>query len=383
MTKQFLYGILVAILTLTACHDKGKCFTIQGTIHNAADSMLILEALPFGLPPQGLDSIRLGEDGDFSLNGPAPQTPEFYRLRIGERIVNLSIDSTETISLRADLRTLESDYNISGSGNCDTIRLLTQLLARLNTNCKKIANDRSLSLQKRDSLIMKQIRQYKEHIKLNFIQNRYDKASSYYALFQSSHGSLVFNPLNDAGDVTWTSAVANAWQERWPQAQRTKNLVSIAMRGRANTRQHVINLDLDNKKISESGIIDMGFPDLRGTERRLSQLKGHVVLLDFTAYGLPDSQQRTMALRKLYEHYHTQGLEIYQVGLDTDEHYWKTMCSSLPWICVWNPGGTANDIVRIYNVQQIPTWFLVDRNSNLVGRQEALGELEDEIRRLL
>ena len=39
-------------------------------------------------------------------------------------------------------------------------------------------------------------------------------------------------------------------------------------------------------------------------------------------------------LRDLYDKYAGQGLEIYQVPLDADEHYWKTTADNLPWICV-------------------------------------------------
>ena len=34
--------------------------------------------------------------------------------------------------------------------------------------------------------------------------------------------------------------------------------------------------------------------------------------------------KRIMMLRELYNKYHAQGFEIYQVSLDEDEHFWKT-----------------------------------------------------------
>ena len=140
---------------------------------------------------------------------------------------------------------------------------------------------------------------------------------------------------------------------------------------------------MDNEKVSETGLVDMAFPDASGNTQRLSDLKGHVVLLDFTSYCLPVMQERTLALRELYNRYHSQGLEIYQVSLDESEHFWKTMTAQLPWICVWDSEGLDNDIVRIYNLQTLPTWFLINRQNNLVGRQELLDDLETEIQKLL
>ena len=88
-------------------------------------------------------------------------------------------------------------------------------------------------------------------------------------------------------------------------------------------------------------------------------------------------------MRRLYEKYHSRGLEIYQVSLDGNEHYWKTVADQLPWVCVWNAEGLDNDMVSIYNLQTLPTWFLIDRGSNLVGRMEFINNLEAEIERLL
>jgi hypothetical protein len=59
------------------------------------------------------------------------------------------------------------------------------------------------------------------------------------------------------------------------------------------------------------------------------------------------------------------------------------MSDQLPWVCVWNEEGLDNDIVRLYNLQALPTWFIIDRGSNLVGRQEMTENLERTIQELL
>lgn len=51
-------------------------------------------------------------------------------------------------------------------------------------------------------------------------------------------------------------------------------------------------------------------------------------------------------------------------------------------MCV-EQGGVENDIVVIYNLNQLPTWFLIDRSNTLVGRMELMGDLEKEIGKLL
>ena len=377
--------ILIALLPLfvIACKQKGPQFTIEGQITEAKDTMLYLEHLTLGDGVVQLDSIKLDEMGDFCLHGPRPENPEFYRLRIGGQIINLGTASTETVSVKASLPQMGLGYQVSGSGNCDTIRMLALKLDTLTQRVRKVAEDRDLTLAERDEQIGALIDAYKTDVKLNFIQNRYGEASSYYAMFQEVGGQMVFNPVNDQSDITWFTALANSWEILYPQAPRTLNLQNIALQGHKNTRRRVLEINMDDEKVSETGIIDMGFPDKTGRERRLSELKGNVVLLDFTVYDMKGSQERTLALRELYNKYHAQGFEIYQVSFDKSEHYWKTMSEQLPWVCVWDEEGLAHDIVQLYNLQSVPTWFLINRKPELVGRMELMDDLEKEIQRLL
>lgn len=380
--KRF-YFLLISVFLLSCCKQKGEHFTIEGQITEANDTMLYLEQMTLGDGIVVIDSTKLDETGNFELSGPRPSNPEFYRLRIGNQVVNLSIDSTETVNVKARLPQMALDYRVQGSGNCDTIRLLTLALDSLTQRIHRVANDRSLMLSEREKEIQNMIQDYKTDVKLRFIQNRYGQASSYYAMFQTVGGQLVFDPVSDPSDVTWFTALANSWEMLYPDARRTENLRNIAMQGKRNTRQRVIEIDIDDDKVKETGIIDMGFPDKTGAERRLSDLRGKVVLLDFTAYSLKGTQQRTLAMRELYNRYHERGFEIYQVSLDDSHHYWKTMSDQLPWVCVWNEEGLDNDIVRLYNLQALPTWFIIDRGSNLVGRQEMTENLERTIQELL
>ena len=133
----------------------------------------------------------------------------------------------------------------------------------------------------------------------------------------------------------------------------------------------------------ELGIIDMTFPDINGQEVTLSSLKGQVVLLDFTAFALEGSQERTMQLRELYNKYHERGLQIYQVSVDPDRHFWAQRCENLPWISVYCEEGVQSDILTLYQAQQIPCYFLIDRNCDLQARQEDIPDLEKAIGRLL
>lgn len=377
------FPLLLLVLTLLACGE-APSFHITGHILGAKDSTVYLERLPLTGDVDVVDSLRLTADGAFTLRGTDTITgPEFYRLRLGEQVVNLAVDSTETITVEARWPRLSYDYTVEGSGQSDTIRLITEALRRLEGRLTRVADDRTLTLADRQQEAERQVTAYKDTIKMRYIQNNYASAASYFALFQMAGPYRIFDLQANQSDVRWAMAVANAWQGAYPTALRTQNLANIVLAGRQATRRHTIELNPDGKKVRETGIIDMGFPDLAGRERRLTDLTGQVVLLEFTAYGAKDVPAHNLALRELYTRYHAAGLEIYQVSIDPDEHLWKTVAENLPWICVYNREGEASDMLTIYQVASLPTYFLIDRQGDLSARMENIPDLEKAVKGLL
>lgn len=375
----------MAALTMlaTACKDKGEQFEINGRIAEADGKTLYFEAVTLnGI--EALDSTRLDEDGQFCFQGTRPFNPEFYRLRIDRQIVNLSVDSTETIHVEAELPDMGTDYEVEGSGNCQTLKEINNKLIALQQSIKDITNDKALTLGEQERLVHEKINLYKNEMKMHYIMENPASAPAYFALFQTVNGSLIFNPISNPDDIKFVGAVATAWDANYPGTSRTENLHNIAIQGMKNTKRPTpVSLeDIDPGKISAAGIIDIELPDIHGKNRKLSDIRNKVVLLDFTAYSLPSSQERIMQMRGLYDKYSSLGFDIYQVSIDPDEHYWKTACEHLPWTCVYESRGEASGYLGSYLVRRLPTYFLIDRHGDLVARDEQIEDLEKTIRLL-
>ena len=106
-------------------------------------------------------------------------------------------------------------------------------------------------------------------------------------------------------------------------------------------------------------------------------------MIDFTVYNNAMSAAHNLALRELYNKYASQGLEIYQISLDADEHFWKTSSDNLPWICVRDANGAYSQYVTLYSVTNLPAVFLVNRANELSARGETITNLEESIKKLL
>ena len=225
---------MVAALALTSCNNKK--FHINGNITEAQDSMLYLENISLNGPVK-IDSVKLGEDGAFAFDEAAMDsvTPEFYRLRIANQTINLSIDSTETVKVKAAYPQMSFKYEVEGSENCNKIKELSLKQMTLQSNINGLVKDPNIGNDSIESIVGRMLQAYKQDIKTNYIFKEPMKAYAYYALFQTVQlgnvNTLIFNPRNNKDDVKVFAAVATSWDTYYPGAERGKNLHNIAIEG--------------------------------------------------------------------------------------------------------------------------------------------------------
>lgn len=382
--KKIMLMALVAT-ALGACNTEQQ-FKIEGKVSDADGKTLYLEASTLeGIVP--LDSATLKADGSFRFAQPRPESPEFYRLRIENKLINFSIDSTETVRVEAPYTNFATAYEVEGSPNSQKIKELTLKQVQLQADVNKLVQSmqaNEITPSAFEEQLATLLATYKEEVKMNYIYAAPNTAAAYFALFQKLNNYLIFDPLNNKDDVKCFAAVATSLNNHFPHAERSKNLYNIVIKGMKNTRQpQTTALQVPDSLVSEVGVIDIALRDLKGNIRKLSDLKGKVVLLDFTVYQSAVSATHNYMLRELYDKYASQGLEIYQVSLDADEHFWKTTADNLPWICVRDANGIYSSFAASYNLQSLPAIYLINRGNELSARGETIKNLEAAVKSLL
>ena len=381
MKKVVYYLLALVLVGMSAC-ENGPKFKVQGEVTDAENKTIYLEAS--GL--EGivlLDSVKLKANGNFSLAGARPEIPEFYRLRMDGKVINFVVDSTETVSIKAEAAKFDTNYTIDGAESNQKIKELVLLQAELQQKVDKLSQSK-LPAGIAQTQLATLINEYKNKVKKGYIYEAPNKPYAYFALFQTLGGYMIFDPLANKDDVRCFAAVATSLNNIYPHADRSRNLYNMVIKGLKNTREpRQENVEIDPSIIKESGIIDIKLKDLKGKERSLTELAGKVVLIDFTIYNNTMSATHNLALRELYNKYHEKGLEIYQISLDADEHFWKTSADNLPWICVRDEKASYSNYIQLYNVTQLPTIFLVDRSNSLNARGENIEDLEAAIQKLL
>ena len=386
--SKTLSALAVSLMMLGAVSCSNKKFEVSGNITDAKDSLLYFENMSLN-GAVVVDSTKLDADGNFSFAVDAPSAPEFYRLRIAGQIINVAADSTEHVSIKAAYPTMASQYEVSGSDECSKIKELAIGQMALQATINNIVRNTNLNDDVMRDSIRVILAQYKEGVKNNYIFKEPMKAYAYFALFQTIalgyENVLVFNPRSNEDDVKVFAAVATSWDTYYPKAERGLNLHNIAIEGLKNIRimKAEQQQTVDPSKVEYTGVIDIALPDNKGNIRKLSSLKGKVVMLDFHLFETKESTARIMQLRELYNKYHAQGFEIYQVSIDPDEHFWKTSVAALPWICVHSDDGLNAAELGMYNVKDIPTYFLIDKNNVLQKRDVQIKDIDAEIKALL
>lgn len=377
---------VAAMAGVTSCNEKK--FHIDGTITGAADSTLYFENMSLDGAVK-IDSAKLSEDGTFAFEGTAPTAPEFYRLRIAGQFINIAVDSTETINIKAQYPQMATQYEVSGSEDCQRIKELSLMQSSLQAQINAIARNPELGAQAVADSVSRIVEAYKTRVKTEYIFKAPMKASSYFALFQTIYAGgqpvLLFNPRTSEQDIKVFGAVATSWDTFYPNEKRGENLHNIAIEGMKDVRylrSQQQAEEIEASKVNTSGILDFTLTDNTGAARSLSSLKGNVVLLDFHLFADQNSMKRIMWLRELYNKYHAHGFEIYQVAIDGDEHFWKTQTAALPWISTRVDDNTSS-VLQLYNVQQVPTFFLLNRSCNVVKRDAQIKDIDAEIKALL
>jgi glutathione peroxidase-family protein len=385
MKKVLCYSLFATIILFiglfTSCSGNKDHFTIEGKIKNAAGKTLFLENVGTSTLTL-LDSVKIASNDFFKFRYKRPDVPDFYRLRLGTQVINLTIDSTETIKITGDAAHFAKDYTIEGSLESEKIKELT--LLQLNTSKKynrlqKQYEAKEIPIDEYAEQINKVVEAYKTEAR-KYIYSNPLSPSAYFALFQQINQLLIFD-LYDKTDAKAYGAVANSWYQHYPNSPRTIQLYKLFANSMAVLRgERTIQVTEGNAK----ELFDIALPSIDEKIIKLSDAgDGKLVLVDFTAYSMKESPTHNILLAEIYNKYRSKGFEIYQISIDADEHFWKNASVNLPWICVRDHQSIYSEVLKKYNVSKIPTSFLRNREGEIVSRIESVKDMEKEIGKYL
>lgn len=375
--------VVLVLLLATSCKNEPH-FVVEGIVSGAHGDTLYLEKR--GLTKiTVLDSAVIAEDGSFKIKGLAEEYPELYLLRLKNQVINLSVDSVETIRVESTKEGFALDYKVEGSDASARIKdvLLAQLeLGKTLDLLKKQYQAKSISETEYMDGVQAGADNYKTKVK-KYIMLDLTSPAAYFALFQKIGESLILDPY-DKNDSKMYSAVATAWDRVHEGNPRTKHLhdFTINVIKERRSAERTVSLFDSAGEVVDTDYYSIDLPNINGKKIALSSLRGKVVVLDFTAYQTDYSPAHNIAINKVYQKY-KDNVEVYQVSLDSDIHFWKNAAVNLPWICVRDDESLASNLIYKFNVQALPSIFILGKEGNIVKRLLPSDDLETEIKKLI
>lgn len=366
-----MYKILtigLAGILLASCSAPGP--TIEGKVAvGGGDKTYLIEQVA----PQGVryfDSVRTDKNGHFTYKfKEKPGNPEFYNVRLTPTaVIPLLVDGTEKVVLEIPDSTARG-YKVTGSSGSHLVQQAYGIMSdgAGNLNRLELAYDRTDDPAELEKIVQDHAAAWTalKQTAASFVVNNSASLAAIVPLYQPlPDGEFLFGELED---VVYYRMLADTLQTLYPvsayarslaaDAQSMENLVSA---------QNLIERNIDN----EVTFPDVEMSDALGRKHRLSELKGKVILLSFTATNLAELNVLNRELVEVYEKNAERGFEIYQVYLDVNKAAWINNLAQqkLPWITVSDLKGGDSPVVSLYNVQNIPANYLIDREGVIVQR---------------
>ena len=140
------------------------------------------------------------------------------------------------------------------------------------------------------------------------------------------------------------------------------------------SNSYFINFENKLKKIKSVSVGSIApeiiLDDINGNPISLSSLRGRYVLLDFWAAWCRPCREENPNILENYNRFKDQGFEVYQVSLDRNKEDWLRGIEqdNLPWINVSDLKYYQSDAAVLYNINKIPSAFLLDPSGTIIAK---------------
>lgn len=346
--KQLFY-LFVLFSIITAC-NQSKGLVIKGTLKGAENLQVYLDQIE-GNTSNILAKTDANGSGGFNLAIEEGVQPGIYRLRIGNNRSIMVLNGEEkTITISGALENM-TNGSFTLEGNPATSEFYS-LLNQARSNQISVQDLEQKLTSSADPLVA-------------------------YHLGLSAFGG-------DPTKIDLFKKINARLEQAYPKSTFTQTITQVITLLEQQKNQMAME-----ENISSGGPApDISLPDPKGNVRKLSDLKGKVVLLDFWASWCGPCRRENPNVVNVYNKLNKEGFEVFSVSLDRpngkeawikaieqDGLRWPNHVSDLQ--------GWSSGAAQLYGVSSIPRTFILDRQGNIVATNVRGPALEPAIKEWL
>ena len=362
--------LLILVISATGC-VKNKTIKITGNIPEKSSGYVYINRLEINIPIL-IDSAKIDKKGFFRTKIKT-SVPDFYQVALdANNFITLLAHPNEKINLKFSSQRLFDNYIVEGSEESEKIRYLDQTLidTQKRLDSLRTAYDKASAEPGFETTGAGLEEMYQDIVRLQrrknieFILNNLTSLSSIKAIYQRINADTYV--LYDPRDLQYMKHVADSLRKYYPKSRQVQALIRDF-----DNELSIFNSGQFSAISDQIDPIELN-PTLKNTEGRtisLKSLRGKYVLLTFWSALSQACTQENIELKQFYSRYNRRGFEIYQINLDANEELWKSAVrfEELPWISV-REDDPANPVTAyLFNVRELPTNYLFDRQGNIIA----------------
>ncbi len=379
--KIYVVAIISVVLFAACGQDKAA---VSGSIKGADGKTVFLQRFENN-KPINIDSAIVETGGQFKMANASFPDLNFYRLFMDkQRSFVFIADSASVLTIETDYDQFEE--NKSARGNTHTELLFgfykdVRPMVEREKELREVTRSDTYSGEERSQALTQlvDLRKKKRETCLNFIDNNLGSPAILAALEELSiaQDKAVYKKAHESlkgvfDHTVYYTMIGDQIAMTERQEQLKANPANPARKNAAYTE----GMDAP----------DISLPDPSGKNKKLSDLRGKVVLIDFWASWCGPCRRENPNVVRAYNKYKDKGFDIFSVSLDSDGGKWQAAIKqdNLTWSNhVSDLKGWQSAAAKQYGVTSIPHTILVGKDGKIVATHLRGGQLDAMLNELL